>query len=106
MLLLLLMIAILAAISMKESAVFPYWQGRLPHIATCIKEGRIRDAVSAAVKATTHGEERLFNQQSEPRGEVPTRQVPGLKDYAPSSEDRAPAPKDTIPRGESILTIE
>ena len=113
MLFLLLMLAIIFAISMKENAVFPYWQGRLPQITTCLKEGRFRDAVAAAVDATIHEKERLFNRASEPRGEVPTRRVPELQDYAPASEDhapaieeRAPAIEDTTGRAESVLVIE
>ena len=91
LLLLLLMIAVLAAVSMQESAVFPYWQGRLPQITTCLKEGRIKDAIAVAVKARLHEDERIFNQESEPRGEVPTRYVPELQDYAPASEKSTPA---------------
>ncbi len=106
MLLLLLMLAIIFAISMKENAVFPYWQGRLPQITTCLKEGRIRDAIAAAVDASITEKERLFNRVSEPRGETPTRRVPELQDYAPATEDRAPAPEDTTGRAESVLVIE
>ena len=109
MLLLLLLLAIVAFFSFQETDVGPYWKGRLPGVRTALKEGRFRDAITAAAAADPLETKRLFNQNSTPLGEVPRIVPKELAQYAPGARDTASSteqPADSTPIPESVLEIE
>lgn len=109
MLLLLLLLAIVAFLSFQETDIGPYWRGRMPGVKTALKEGRFRDAITAAAAADPLETKRLFNQKSTPLGESPRIVPEGLAQYAPGARDTTSTteqPTDSAPTPEPVLEIE
>lgn len=86
MVLLVLLLALIAFVSFRESLV-PYWQARLPAVMSCLDEGRFGDALDAAMAADPPGAKRVGRAKSEPLGEDAPHMPPGsLPARAPAAD--------------------
>jgi hypothetical protein len=86
-----LLLAAITMISLYRPALVPYWESRLPAVVSELKEGRFREAASAATAQDPPGTVSKRWSRSEPLGEpAPTASPDG-----PAMEPAPTASPDT-----------